>query len=101
MESLSADLESTNQRESQLDKKQRQFDKALSDAKSKQEDAQLELETAVKETRIAENDSIRVIQWSIQDIGSFKSDIKGAFRVIVNNLLRLKLDRQAFNSIFS
>ena len=60
VENLSADLETSNHRESQLDKKQRQFDKALSDAKSKQEDAQIALEAAIKETRMAEVESAKL-----------------------------------------
>ena len=43
-----------------MDKKQRQFDKALSDAKSKQDDAQAALEMAIKETRMAEVEAAKL-----------------------------------------
>jgi len=65
-----------------LDKKQRQFDKALSDAKSKQEDAQIALEAAIKETRMAEVESAKVLTaWAYHQIRD--GDVRRALKVTI------------------
>merc|ERR1711937_574738 len=67
VEDLSADLDKTNAVASQLEKKQRVFDKEFSEAKGKQDDAQAELETANKEARQAVTD-IEKIKGASDDI---------------------------------
>ena len=67
-----------------MDKKQRQFDKALSDAKSKQEDAQIALEAAIKETRMAEVESAKVLTaWAYDHIRD--ADVRRALKVTISN----------------
>ena len=67
-----------------MDKKQRQFDKALSDAKSKQEDAQIALEAAIKETRMAEVESAKVLTaWTYHHIRN--ADVRRALKVTISN----------------
>ena len=48
---MSSDLERSNAAASQLDKKQRNFDKILAEEKQKQEELQVELELSQKEVR--------------------------------------------------
>merc|ERR1719447_1938867 len=60
VEDLSADLDKTNAVASQLEKKQRVFDKEYAEAKGKQDDAQAELETANKEARQAVADMEKI-----------------------------------------
>merc|ERR1739848_523982 len=60
VQDLSADLERSNSAAAQLDKKQRNFDKLLAEAKQKQEEAQVELELAQKEARDASTELFKL-----------------------------------------
>ena len=56
VEDLNAELERANSHATQLDKKQRNFDKVLAEHKCKQDELQVDLEVAQKESRHAQNE---------------------------------------------
>merc|ERR1739848_817750 len=60
VEDLAADLDRSNSAAAGLDKKQRNFDKLLAEAKQKQEEAQVELESAQKEARQASGELFKL-----------------------------------------
>merc|ERR1712003_530811 len=73
VEDLSADLDRSNTAASGLDKKQRNFDKLLAEAKQKQEEAQVELEAAQKDARNASTELFKLKNSCEEAIDSLES----------------------------
>merc|ERR1712119_240294 len=79
VQDLSADLERSNSAAAQLDKKQRNFDKLLAEAKQKQEEAQVELESAQKEARNASAELFKLknsTEETVENLESIKRENK-------------------------